>query len=228
MSLFEVSPGVEEDIPAFVEIFIQAVEPDLAIRFMFSERRQETIELQRSWALGLLPAIFKNPELRAKCVKATLKETGTIVGWALFRWNDGEYPELPPQPPVGDTHFRDYYRRQQDMNYRKIMKNEKHVVLGSLYVSPDQQRHGIGSNLIKFAFEQFQLDKEKVFVQTLMMSVGFYERYGWKQADSTDIDLSEWGGKDRGFGMHRSPQLVREKGPWQTQESEHEKTSDII
>ena len=86
------------------------------------------------------------------------------------------------------------------------------LVLGSLYVRPSAQRQGIGTKLLEWAFDRYNLSDEKVFVQTVMNSEGFYEKFGWEQVGYKDIDLSEWGGKNKGFGILRSPQLLRQSG----------------
>ena len=83
------------------------------------------------------------------------------------------------------------------------------LVLGALYVRIDQQRHGIGRQLAEYIYSKYDLDRELVIVQTRGVSEGFYHKLGWVTADSTDIDLSEWGGKGRGFGLHRNPQMLR-------------------
>ena len=74
----------------------------------------------------------------------------------------------------------------------------------------DQQGRGIGTKLIENLYSKYELDNELVLVQTRAMSEGFYQRLRWKTVDSTDVDLSEWGGKGRGYGVHRSPQMLRE------------------
>lgn len=53
------------------------------------------------------------------------------------------------------------------------------------------------------------MDNELVIVQTRAILEGFYAKLGWIAADSTDVDLSEWGGKGRGYGVHRNPQMLR-------------------
>lgn len=82
-------------------------------------------------------------------------------------------------------------------------------MLGALYIRTDRQGHGIGRHLVEYLYSKYDLDNELVIVQTRAMSEGFYAKLGWITADSTDIDLSEWGGKGRGYGLHRSPQMLR-------------------
>ena len=82
-------------------------------------------------------------------------------------------------------------------------------MLGALYVRIDWHGHGIGRDLVEYVYSKYDLDKELVIVQTRAVSEGFYAKLGWVTADSTDIDLSEWGGKGMGYGLHRSPQMLR-------------------
>lgn len=89
-------------------------------------------------------------------------------------------------------------------------------MLASLYVKPDHQRRGIGSLLLAELFQHHGLENELVFLQTLASSEGFYAKFGWSAAKSTDIDLSKWGGENRGYGLHKSPQMLRQPGPFGT------------
>jgi len=82
-------------------------------------------------------------------------------------------------------------------------------VLGALYVKTDQQGRGIGRQLVEYIYSKYDLENELLIVQTRDISEGFHLKLGWVTVDSTDIDLSEWGGKGRGFGVHRSPQMLR-------------------
>ena len=63
--------------------------------------------------------------------------------------------------------------------------------------------------MIEFVYSTYKLDDELVVVQTRSISEGFYQRLGWVTTDSTDIDLSKWAAKGMGYGIHRSPQMVR-------------------
>ena len=83
-----ISQALEADLDALVEIFIDALEPDLIIRFMFSERRTEAIELQKVFYKQALLPRFISPTNRCYISKATESSTGEIVGWSLVRWEE--------------------------------------------------------------------------------------------------------------------------------------------
>ena len=66
---------------------------------------------------------------------------------------------------------------------------------------------------MKYCDDHYSLQRELCFLQTLASSEGFYAKLGWRTEDSTDVDLSEWGGKDRGYGLHKAPQMLRHPSP---------------
>ena len=73
----------------------------------------------------------------------------------------------------------------------------------------DRQGQGIGKQMVEYLYKMYGLGSEMVIVQTRAMSEGFYENMGWVTVDCTEIDLSVWSGKGRGYGVHRSPQMVK-------------------
>ena len=73
----------------------------------------------------------------------------------------------------------------------------------------------MGSALLRWGFEKFDLEMEKIWIQTQMRGRNVYRRYGWVDVENLDVDLSEWGGKMRGFGMHRSPCMLRQPGKFE-------------
>ncbi|MCJ1285559.1 hypothetical protein MMC26_004900 [Xylographa opegraphella] len=82
----------------------------------------------------------------------------------------------------------------------------------ALHVLPEYQRQGIGTALLAWGFETFGLERELVYIGTQMRGRNLYRRYGWVDAGFVDVDLREWGGQLRGYGIHRSPVLLREPG----------------
>jgi ribosomal protein S18 acetylase RimI-like enzyme len=76
-------------------------------------------------------------------------------------------------------------------------------------VHPTRQNQGIGRKIVEFLDKEYGIDKALVVLQTNATAEDFYKKLGWETVNSTDIDLSEWAGKGRGYGVHRSPQMVR-------------------
>ncbi|KAH6666985.1 acyl-CoA N-acyltransferase [Halenospora varia] len=214
-SLFEVLPATPADIDDMTRILISAMEYEIVIRFMFGPCHHESVRLQTEFFNSLWKKEFQNNA--AHIMKATLNSTGEIVGFGLVRWADGKWekPETPPKTRPGrEERFLDFYGAEEDRNYRQLMAGKEHYVWGSLYVLPEYQRKGIGSAILRWGFERYALEKETVFIQTFMGAQGMYARYGWEVVDATVIDLAEWGGELRGFGLHRSPQMIRQPGPF--------------
>jgi predicted N-acetyltransferase YhbS len=84
------------------------------------------------------------------------------------------------------------------------------VVIGAMNVRVDRQRQGIGKKIVEFFETEYGIGSELVIVQTNASAEGFYGKLGWGTVDSTDIDLTEFTGKGMGYGVLRSPQMVRQ------------------
>ena len=63
--------------------------------------------------------------------------------------------------------------------------------------------------IVDYMYREYGLENDMVIVQTTASAEKFYQKMGLKTVDSTDIDLSEWAGKGLGYGLLRSPQMVR-------------------
>ena len=70
--------------------------------------------------------------------------------------------------------------------------------------------------MLKWGFATLGLDKQEVWLTTQMLGRGFYRKFGWQDVDAVDMDLSEYLGELRGFGIHRTACLVRYPGPWKS------------
>lgn len=83
---------------------------------------------------------------------------------------------------------------------------------------PEYQRKGIGSELMRWTFAELGLDKKLVWIWALMDARNVYRRYGWKDVEYFDVDMAQWGGKNRGFGALRTTALLRQPGAWKRSE----------
>lgn len=66
--------------------------------------------------------------------------------------------------------------------------------------------------MLRWAFAEYGLEEKLVWLATMMDGRNYWRRYGWKDVDCVEVDLAEWGGKDRGFGLHKSPMMLRQPG----------------
>ena len=99
--------ATEADVETLVSIFVEAMEPDLSIRFMFSDRRQEAIEKQTAFALPNIRRRFTHPANKCHIIKAVKPDTDEILGWSLLRWEDGAPLKAPEIPPGQDVYVPD-------------------------------------------------------------------------------------------------------------------------
>jgi GNAT superfamily N-acetyltransferase len=157
---------------------------------------------------------FTHPTNRCYILKAIDTQTGDLVGWILFRWEEGNgIYTVSPDSNSEKLDFPQHYTREVRKKWFRITAEKKHVAIGALYVRIDWHGRGVGRKLVEHIYSKYDLDKELVIVQTRAMSEGFYKKLGFVTVDSTDIDLSEWGGKGKGYGLHRSPQMLRYPKP---------------
>lgn len=124
-SVVDITPVEDGDIPVLTDILIQAMEPDVLLRFMFSERREKSVIEQKEFFGAIFQEEYNDHRLQRKFAKATHKESGKIVGWLQFTWYEGNEDE-DPQPP-DDGSFKIFYKKALDAKYHAIMKGRKHA-----------------------------------------------------------------------------------------------------
>ncbi|KAI9703545.1 MAG: hypothetical protein M1820_005849 [Bogoriella megaspora] len=81
-----------------------------------------------------------------------------------------------------------------------------------LMTRPEQQGRGIGSELMKHGFKFLGADTLPTLVMTQARLHDYYEKFGFNVVHNVDIDLTEYMGANRGFGVHRNSVLVRSPG----------------
>ncbi|KAL9107644.1 MAG: hypothetical protein Q9227_007451 [Pyrenula ochraceoflavens] len=201
-----ISEAQESDLPPMVSVAVDSMEADILTSFLYGHRRAEAARKHTESLTGSLGKRFTHPTNRCHITKATDTQTGELVGWSLVRWEDG----TPLADSGGSSDQRDFptvYMTEVKKRWNRLTAGKPHV--GALHVNPDRQRQGIGRQLIGYIYSKYDLDNERVFLFTRATSEGFYEKLGWVTADATEVDLSEWEGKGKGYGMHRAPQMVR-------------------
>lgn len=77
-------------------------------------------------------------------------------------------------------------------------------------VLPAWQGRGVGSAIIRWAMENLHLDTMPVWLSAQPDGFHLYQKLGWTEIEDVDVDLSEWTGPNRGYGMHRTVCMLRE------------------
>ena len=65
-------------------------------------------------------------------------------------------------------------------------------------VLPAWQRRGVGSAIIRWALENLRLDTMPVWLNGQPDGYRLYQKFGWRDIENVDIDLSHWAGPNRG------------------------------
>jgi len=105
---------------------------------------------------------------------------------------------------VGLTCVRKMIKYQEFVEYihKKYIK-KPHWYFGPIGVSPEFQRQGFASKLLKFKFKEIDREKKQIYLETnTKKNVKMYERFGFEVVDESFIpgtDILNW-------GMLRNPQ----------------------
>lgn len=77
-------------------------------------------------------------------------------------------------------------------------------------VLPAYQRKGIGTALMRYGFEELGAGVLPIWLVTQVRGRQMYQTLGFEDVDVVDIDFSEFMGKYKGFGVHRSVCMIRQ------------------
>ncbi len=76
-------------------------------------------------------------------------------------------------------------------------------------MEPCSQRQGIGSALVRAGTDPADEDGMVCWLEASPAGHGLYQSFGWNDVGSMPVDLSEWGGQDRGLGVYMQRYMLR-------------------
>lgn len=91
----------------------------------------------------------------------------------------------------------------------KAIGDRPHMLRNFLMVRPQQQGQGLGSAMMRYGLENLGGHKLPCLVITQDRLHDWYAKFGFKDVHTVDVDMSEFMGKNRGFGVHRSNVMLR-------------------
>ena len=79
-------------------------------------------------------------------------------------------------------------------------------------VLPQFQRQRIGSALFQYALDRLGADEVPIWLVTQMRGRAAYLSFGFHDLEVIDVDLSEYAGPWKGFGIQRNICMLRQPG----------------
>lgn len=180
---------------------------DLAIRVLFP--RDPFLEAQISWILDMFHRAELEPDFH--CIKA-VDDDGKIIGAAMVQ----------SKPPIGDPSRWGLFASVQNQDFfksffpqsksiiQKRFSNRRPAGWNTLAVHPEYQRCGVGSALLRYGLIDLNMRSETVLVNSLFPVQDLYKKFGWEVIGEIEADLSDWAGKNVGFGPYKNVIMARE------------------
>ncbi|KZP25810.1 hypothetical protein FIBSPDRAFT_367977 [Athelia psychrophila] len=228
-STVTIAQAAAADLPTLAHIMPLAMQADLINRTLFPDSIYD-LTLTSKALLSSYEADFRKPNMHF--FKATDNATGEIVGFGNLSFVDNaasaavpltETAEKsePPSPPEGmNMVFAGrLFGSLAAKRIRHMSAYSRYVAWYGLHVVPTHQRRGIGSALLKYGLDMLGAGALPVWLSTQMRGRNLYLKWGFEDVDSLDIDLKEFGGEWSGYGVHRSPCMLRMPGGTNTAEN---------
>lgn len=215
-STVTIAPAAAADLPTLAHIMPLAMQADLINRILFPDSIYDLTLTSKS-LLSSYEADFRKPNVHF--FKATDNATGEIIGFGnvSFVDNTASAPvppakKLEPSSPPEGMNMAFAGRLFGSLAAKRTQNMSaypQYVAWSGLHVVPTHQRRGIGSALLKYGLDTLGAGALPVWLGTQMRGRNLYLKWGFEDVDSVDIDLTEFGGEWCGYGVHRSPCMLR-------------------
>ncbi|KLU91282.1 hypothetical protein MAPG_09803 [Magnaporthiopsis poae ATCC 64411] len=159
--------------------------------------------------------------------------TGDVVGFVIFSDVDAQNAPDRYTPKPGEKFlvyslmdkFCEVTRQRHSAVFppmRELMYKqtggEEYLACSLLEVLPQHRGQGIEDRLLQYALAQLSPEQDgkarPVLVSPSLVELDtkldVFTRQGWREVDHFDVDLAEWMGLYRGYGVYRFPLLRRE------------------
>ena len=84
-----------------------------------------------------------------------------------------------------------------EWRYKHFMETgEPYAYLCMLSVSPETQRRGVGTALLRAGIEETERRGLQIYLDASPQGIGLYEKLGWKRVIKNTINLKDFGGED--------------------------------
>ncbi|KAH6678326.1 acyl-CoA N-acyltransferase [Halenospora varia] len=227
---FILVPCTPLDIPSMITIYLSAFSTDPFSAATFPRDAIAPSEFNR-WLTNRFQRTFQQPEIR------TFKIVDTLTGQmcALARWAfPYEFSPEELQKKEEEKKEKEALKAKGeddswplganlaiclakfggiDAARSKHCSAETDYAIQLLYVSPEYQRKGLASMLLRYGLEMADREGKRAYIEATAKGKVVYERLGFEVVDLVEVDLKEWGGEgvERNWIMVREPKKAMEK-----------------
>ena len=118
-------------------------------------------------------------------------------------------PQASNHPQSTSRAFLSRISGEFKMAVAENLGSKPYIHCNFLMVRPGQQGRGIGSQMMRYGFEKLGADTLPCLVITQARLHEWYQKLDFEDVHVVDVDLAEYMGKYKGFGIHRSNVMVR-------------------
>ncbi|KAL8926238.1 MAG: hypothetical protein Q9172_001880 [Xanthocarpia lactea] len=213
---FKVLPAEATDIPDIVAIHQVTWDNDPIVSRLFPNVDPKT---QYDYDVDFYKKKFDTKDLTGSVMhKVVETESGKLVAYAKWKYpytltaeQQAEKDKLDTSrsyPPGTNVELYEQFFGRLDTLREKYLDEEKDYFLHILIVSPQYQRQGLGTMLIREGLANADRDNARTYIEASPMGLGLYKKHGWKEIDDILIDMRPHGGT----GIASEKILMREPG----------------
>ncbi|KAL9597559.1 MAG: hypothetical protein Q9219_005061 [cf. Caloplaca sp. 3 TL-2023] len=213
---FQLLTAERADIPEIAIIHHEAFKDDPIIGRLMCDVEPQ---LKKEYDIQYYEKSFAQAHLIGNVMHKIIDtETGKIVAASKWIYPVTLTPEQEAQkeelnlsrsyPEGTNVELYEGFFKEIDAKRKHYCNNERDYFLHILIVSPDYQRRGLGSMLIREGLAAADRDNAKAYIEASPKGLQLYLRHGWKVVDRVEVDMTP----HRGKGVAVEELLFREPG----------------
>ncbi|KAL8789430.1 MAG: hypothetical protein Q9213_001187 [Squamulea squamosa] len=213
---FQVLPAEASDIPDIVAVHQAAWVDDPIVGRLMPDVDPKA---KYDYDLDFYQKRFDSKTLTGSVMhKVVDTDTGKLVAYARWKYPYTLTPEQQAEkdkldlgrsyPPGTNEELYEQFFGRIDTLRQKYLDEEKEYFLHILIVSPEYQRKGLGTMLIREGLAAADRDNARTYIEASPKGLGLYKKHGWKEVDEIVMDMRPHGGT----GMATEKCLIREPG----------------
>ena len=123
-----------------------------------------------------------------------------VAAWYIVENPHTTTQNIPWGDPTPEVHLECYdaslgvLRRWRQKHFEE--RDQPFVYMALLTVSPEAQRRGVGSALLREGLKEVDRRGWPAFIEASPFGLGLYKKFGWVETAKSTVNLKDFGGED--------------------------------